>query len=150
MKATKLLFLALALFLIPVTAPASEQSPYKWWQAEKSRSDLGLSADQSAQMEEVFQSNVPKLKASSDDLKRLERQLSDLISAEVTTEADVIRQLDLIEAARAELNKTRTLMLFRMRRVLSAEQRSKLVEIQKAQERERRGGRGPERGQASR
>ena len=37
-------------------------------------------------------------------------------------------------------------MLFRMRRVLSAEQRSKLVEIQKAQERERRGGRGPERG----
>jgi Spy/CpxP family protein refolding chaperone len=37
-----------------------------------------------------------------------------------------------------------------MRRVLSPEQRSKLVEIQKAQERERRGGRVPERGQSGR
>jgi Spy/CpxP family protein refolding chaperone len=138
MKATKLLFLAVVLLLVPITAPASEQSPYKWWQAEKSRSDLGLSADQSVRIEEVFQSNVPKLKAAGDDLERLERQLSNLISGEVTTEADVIRQLDLIEAARAELNKTRILMLFRMRRILTPEQREKLKALHEQAERQSR------------
>ena len=38
-----------------------------------------------------------------------------------------------MEALRADLSKARTLMLFRMNRVLSPEQRSKLNEMQKAQ-----------------
>ena len=55
-----------------------------------------------------------------------------------------------MEALRSSLSKARTLMLFRMRRVLSAEQRSKLVEIQTERERDRRGASVPEHGQTER
>ncbi len=79
-----------------------------------------------------------------DELNRREEQLSNLISGNDVTEAQLLKQADQVEALRGSLSKARTLMLFKMRRVLSAEQRSKLVDIQKAQERERRGGRAPE------
>jgi Spy/CpxP family protein refolding chaperone len=84
-----------------------------------------------------------------DELTRREEQLSNLISGNDVTEAQLLREADQVEILRSSLSKDRTLMLFRMRRVLSAEQRSKLVEIQKAQERDRRGGRPPEHGQPS-
>ena len=79
-----------------------------------------------------------------DELNRREEQLSNSISGNDVTETELLKLADQVETLRGTLSKARTLMLFRMRRVLSAEQRSKLVEIQKAQERERRGGRLPE------
>ena len=122
----------------------------KWWQDEKMKAELRLSAEQSARIEEIFTASFVGLKDKYDDLNRREEKLSNLISGNDVTEAQLLREADQVEALRSSLSKDRTLMLFRMRRVLSAEQRSKLVEIQKAQERERRGGRGPERGTASR
>ncbi len=51
-----------------------------------------------------------------------------------------------METLRGTIGKSRILMLFRMRRVLSAEQRTKLADIiQKAQDRDRRQGRTPDR-----
>jgi len=124
----------------------------KWWQDEKIKAELRLAPEQSARIEEIFTGWFAngKLKEKLDELNRREEQLSNLISGNDVTEAQLLREADQVEALRSYLSKDRTLMLFRIRRVLSAEQRSKLVEIQKAQERERRGGRGPERGAASR
>lgn len=123
---------------------------FKWWQDEKTVADLRLAPEQSARIEEIFTASFAKMKDKVDELNRREEQLSNLISGNDVTEAQLLKEADQVEALRSSLSKDRTLMLFRMRRVLSAEQRSKLVEIQKAQERERRGGRGPERGEASR
>jgi Spy/CpxP family protein refolding chaperone len=122
----------------------------KWWQDEKIKAELRLSAEQSARIEEIFTPSFAKMSDKYVELGRREEQLSNLISGNDVTEAQLLKEADQVEALRSSLSKDRTLMLFRMRRVLSAEQRSKLVEIQKAQERERRGGRGPERGAASR
>jgi Spy/CpxP family protein refolding chaperone len=122
----------------------------KWWQDDKIKAELRLAPEQSARIEEIFTPSFAKMKDKYDELFRREEQLSNLISGNDVTEAQLLREADQVEALRSGLNKDRTLMLFRMRRVLSAEQRSKLVEIQKAQERERRGGRAPERGQAGR
>ena len=124
----------------------------KWWQDEKIKAELRLAPEQSARIDEIFTAWFAnaRLKDQVDELNRREEQLSNLISGNDVTEAQLLREADQVEALRSALNKDRTLMLFRMRRVLSAEQRSKLVEIQKAQERERRGGRVPERGQAGR
>ncbi len=122
----------------------------KWWQDEKIKGELKLSAEQSARIDEVFTTWFARAKDRYDELMRREDQLSNLISGNDVTEAQLLREADQVEFLRGSLSKDRTLMLFRMRRVLSAEQRSKLVEVQKAQERERRGGRGPERGEASR
>jgi Spy/CpxP family protein refolding chaperone len=122
----------------------------KWWQDEKTKADLRLAPEQSARIEEIFQAWFTKWKDVADDLNRREGQLSNLISADDVTESELLKQADQFEALRGSLSKARTLMLFRIRRVLSAEQRTKLVDIQKTQERERRPGREPDRHPADR
>ena len=57
-----------------------------------------------------------------------EAALSQLIDQNVD-EAQIARQVDVVEATRARLNKMRTLMLFRMRQVLTPEQRTKFTPL---------------------
>ena len=57
-----------------------------------------------------------------------ERMLSQMIANMQVEEIDITRQIDRVEAARSELSKTRTLMVFRMYRVLDPTQRSALKE----------------------
>ncbi len=117
----------------------------KWWQDEKIKADLRLAPEQTARIEEIFETAFAKMKDIFDDLGRREEQLSNLISGNDVTEAQVLKQADQVEAVRSSMSKARTLMLFRMRRVLSAEQRTKLAEIQKAHDKERGPERPPER-----
>ncbi len=67
-----------------------------------------------------------------------ERDLSALIEGSLD-EAQVVRQLERVEATRAEVNKARTLMLLHMRRVLSPDQRLGLDALHHERERGRRG-----------
>ena len=110
----------------------------KWWQDEKIKAELRLTPEQSAKIEDVFQGSFPKLKTAYEELNKREEQLSNLIVAKGTTEADVLRQADQVEQMRVELNKARILMLFRMRQVLSPDQRLKLQAIQREQDRQGR------------
>ena len=57
-----------------------------------------------------------------------ERTLSRMIANMQVEEIDITRQIDRVEAARSELSKTRTLMVFRMYRVLNPAQRTALKE----------------------
>ena len=113
------------------------RGPVKWW--ETYRTELHLSPDQCTRINAIFESTFPQLRASYEELSKREDQLSSLIIANDATEAEVLRQADQIEAIRSELSKTRVLMLFRMRRVLSPEQRNKLQALQKENERDRGG-----------
>ncbi len=119
----------------------------KWWQDARIQAELRLTADQSARIEDVFQSFFTRNKGTADELSRREEQLSKLISGSDVTEVQLLREADQVEILRGQLGKERTLMLFRMRRVLTADQRNKLAEIQKAQEQERRAGRTQDRNQ---
>ena len=49
---------------------------------------------------------------------------------EACDDAQVMAQVGVVEAARSELNKSRTMMLLRMRRVLTPDQRVKFVMLQ--------------------
>ena len=49
---------------------------------------------------------------------------------EASDDAQVMAQVGVVEAARSELNKSRTMMLLRMRRVLTPDQRVKFVMLQ--------------------
>ena len=109
---------------VMMPAPARAQG-FKWWQTEQFKQELGLTSDQSQRIEDLYQSTLPKLRAAKQDLDRLEAELSQLIAGNNVEEAPVLRQIDRVEQARSELSKTRTLMLIRMRRVLSPEQRTK-------------------------
>jgi Spy/CpxP family protein refolding chaperone len=101
---------------------AQGQAPIPWWKSEQFQKDLGMTTDQVARVDAIFQATLPELRQRKDELDRLEAKLSRLIEAD-TDEATVSRQVDKTEGARGSLNKVRTLMLMRMRQVLTPDQR---------------------------
>jgi Spy/CpxP family protein refolding chaperone len=135
MKSSKLLISAAALVLgalawmsLPVTAQG-----VKWWQSEPYKKELGLTADQTRRLEDVFQKALPTLKVQKTALDDAEAKFERLV--ERGDDREVMEQVNLVEAARAELNKTRTMMLLGMRKVLTREQWTKFNVLHQAAER---------------
>jgi len=129
MSSTWPIRLSAALLLLALTAPLHAQSfGFPWWKEAQFQRDLGLSADQTAKIEVVFQSAINDLRQKNDDLRRNEDELSRLI-ATGTDESVVVKQIDRVEAIRAHMNKMRTLMLFHERQVLTPDQRVRLNKL---------------------
>jgi len=127
------------LLVLVLAAPATASAQplqWFWWKTEPTRTDLGLTPDQSARIESVFQDGFAQLRKHKDELDRLEGKLSRLIET-MADEGQVTQEIDRVEAVRSRLNKTRTLMLLHMRQVLTTEQRLKLNAIRDRRERER-------------
>jgi Spy/CpxP family protein refolding chaperone len=121
--------LAPALLLLALAAPAHAQSfGFPWWKDAQFQKDLSLTPEQSARIDSAFQSTITLLRQNKVDLDQQEAELSRLIAANAD-ESVVTRQVDKVEGIRAHLNKTRTLMLLRMRQVLSPEQRVQLNKL---------------------
>jgi Spy/CpxP family protein refolding chaperone len=118
-------------------ANAGQGGKFKWWQSERFVQELGLTKDQSRQIDEVFQASWPALQAAKADLDRLETELSAVIADGTAPEAKVLHQIDKVEASRSVMGRARSLMLYRMHRVLSPEQRVKLKALYEAVEREK-------------
>ncbi|MGH9313380.1 MAG: Spy/CpxP family protein refolding chaperone [Vicinamibacterales bacterium] len=102
---------------------------HKWWQDERLRAELGLTDQQAQDVEQIFQTTVPRLRTLKDQLDQLERDLSKMIGERTAQESTVAQAIDRVERTRGELNKQRQLMLYRMHRILSAEQNAKLRAI---------------------
>lgn len=126
-----------AWFVLTLAGPVCAQPPFAWWKSEQFRKDLGLTAEQSARIDNVFQAAVPQLRQSNKELDRQEADLSQLIEANAD-EAKIARQLDKVEATRGNLNKMRTLMLLHQREVLSPEQRVRFKALHQQWDRDRR------------
>jgi Spy/CpxP family protein refolding chaperone len=109
----------------------NDHRPWKFWQGD-SKTELGITNQQSEEIEQIFQSTLPKLEASKDKIDKLEATLSQTIKDNTADLTVVGQQVDRLEAARADLYKTRTLMLYRMRGVLSADQRAKMQALWEA------------------
>jgi Spy/CpxP family protein refolding chaperone len=105
--------------------PKDEHGPFKFWQGDV-QAELGISNQQSAEIEQIFQATMPKLEATKEKLDKLEATLSQTIRDNTADLATVAMQVDRQESTRAELYKTRTLMLYRMRLLLTPEQRARL------------------------
>ncbi len=118
-----------ALLLLALATPVHAQSfGFPWWKDAQFQRDLGLSADQTAKIDVVFQSAITDLRQKNDDLRRNEDELSRLI-ATGTDESVVVKQIDKVEAIRSHMNKMRTLMLFHERQVLTPDQRVRLNKL---------------------
>jgi len=137
-------FPAIAAFLLVALAmPVRGQSfGFPWWRDAQFQRDLSLSPDQSGRIDAVFQKTIPTLREKRTELDAQEEELSRMIAANAD-EGSVIKQVDKVEAIRSHMNKTRTLMLLRMRQILSPEQRTKLNQKYEQWEKDhRREGRG--------
>lgn len=111
------------------TRQGQEHGRHKWWQDERFKAELGLTAQQAQEVEQIFQSALPRLRTGKQQLDQLEADLSKMIKDRSADEHTVAQQIERVEAARADLNKARTLMQYRMHRVLSADQNVKLHAI---------------------
>ena len=131
-----------ALFVLALAGPVRAQSAtgFTWWRDAKVQKDLALTADQANRIDAVFRATMPHQRQKKDELDAQEAELSRLIASD-TDEITIGKQSDHVESIRADLNKTRTLMLVHMRQLLTPEQRVKLTMLheQRVQEiRERR------------
>lgn len=119
-----LLVSALAVAVIPADA----RQRHKWWEPGDLKAELGITDVQSDAIEVVYQKARPKLRTLMETLNSEEEALSGLIDAEDAEETDVAALIDRVEAARGALGKERLLMVYRMHRELSLEQRAGLRE----------------------
>ena len=111
-----------------LTAPSVSAQGFKWWQSDTFRRELGLTQEQSTKIEGIFQKTLPVLRQQKQALDKAQADFNQTIEA--SDDAQVMAQVAVVEAARSELNKSRTMMLLRMRRVLTPDQRVKFVMLQ--------------------
>jgi len=112
-----------------------------WWIDPKMRADLGITDQQSALVEQIWQKSLPTLREAREKLEKLDDGLSRMI-ADGVDEAKVIAQIELVENTRADANKRRTLMIYRMNKVLTPDQRAKVKALFEQNDPRNRGGRG--------
>ncbi len=129
----------------------------KWWKRPRVASAIGLTEEQSSQIEKIFLKSRPQLI----DLKAdLEKKQVDLQSALENHESDrraIEKKIDAVEEARKQLQKARALMILDIKQVLKPEQWDRLLQMQQAARERRRQmlredaypGRAPERPPAS-
>ena len=144
MRMSRKLFVCLTLSFLALCWPtASEAQRFRWWKDERFIKELTLSIDQSGRIETVFKNAEPMLRAQQRALSNLEDELSKLVQEARVEESEVDHFVAKVEAARAELAKTRTMMIYRIRRILTLDQHVKLQQLFEQREKERRGkGRG--------
>lgn len=133
-------FICLILSLIVIAAPAAARAQgfsFKWWQTDRFQKELALTAEQITRIEAIYATHEPSLRAQKAALDKLETKLSKAIADPKSDEATVLQAAERLEGARAELSRTRTLQLFRIRRVLTDEQNLKMKAIHDREHKER-------------
>ena len=117
-------------------AKPDDRERRKWWLYD--RAELGITDQQSSSINQIFESTIPKLRETREELDRAEKELSLTIKEHKADIAVLSGQLDRVESVRSQYNKTRVLMLYRMHLILSAEQRTKLEALRARMDQNRR------------
>ena len=119
-----LLAMAPVLVQAQSSSPPGPPRPFPWWKSEPFKKELGLTSDQSARIDKIWEATRPELRQEWDTLSALETKLLQMIQDD-RDEAVLTRQIDRLETARASANKTRSLMLVQMLKVLTHDQRAR-------------------------
>ena len=133
MKSYRYLFAFAAVALtamVWIATLSAGQQGFKWWQSDRYKKELQLTTEQSRRMEEIFQKAMPQLKVQKSALDEAEAKFERLV--EKGEDAAVMEQINVVEAARAELNKGRTLMLYGMRKAMTRDQWVKFTALHQA------------------
>ena len=129
-----LVILVVATATAAAAAGEQRRRPHGWWQSTDVKTLLELTDEESTTLDTIYRDALPKLHESMRRLNAEESTLSGLVGDMDIEEIDVTRQIDRVEATRSELSKTRILMLFRMYRVMTEDQRTRLDEWMKRED----------------
>jgi Spy/CpxP family protein refolding chaperone len=100
--------------------------------------EIGLTPAQSAEIDLIFRTEIEKMKPIRTLITEMERGVDATSRANTADIEAYARQVRQVEHKRAELNTARTVMLYRMRRVLNADQNVKFQAISDRREAERK------------
>ena len=115
---------------------SEQRSRWKWWLYDKA--ELGITDQQSSEIDQIFESTIPQQRETRRQLDHMEKALEKMIEEGTADVATIAQQVEKVEELRAQANKTRTVLLYRMHRVLTAEQRAKVQALVERREAERR------------
>lgn len=118
--------------VVLLSSPSQAQQGVKWWMSDQYKRELSLTTDQSRRLEEVFQASLPTLRTQKKALDDAEQQFQQMMQR--GNYSSVMEQVDHLEAARANLNRTRSMMLVNMRKLLTTDQWIKLDAMHQAAE----------------
>jgi Spy/CpxP family protein refolding chaperone len=116
----------------------SDPPRMKWWLHPESRKELSLSDQQVKQIDSIFEAAAPKQRERWHEIEQLDKALDRTIKEFSADAAVVAQQVEKIEKLRAEVNATRTIMIYKMYLVLTPEQRVKVDAIRARLDQERR------------
>jgi Spy/CpxP family protein refolding chaperone len=119
-----------------VSVAPGDRERWKWWLYD--RAELSITDKQSAEINQIFEATIPKLRESRQELDRAEEELSRTIKEYKADLATISILVDRVESARSQHAKMRVLMLYRIDQLLTPEQRTKVDALRARQERERR------------
>jgi Spy/CpxP family protein refolding chaperone len=108
----------------------------KWWKRPRIVQAIGLSTQQTAELEKIFAKSRPKLIDLKADLEKKQFAYEQAVAADKVDRAQVAALIEARELSRAQLQKELTLMELDMRQVLTPEQREKAQQL-RAQLRQR-------------
>lgn len=98
----------------------------KWWIEPEARAELGITDQQSAAIEKIWQEFLPAQRLRYRELEKLEPALAKLIK-EGTSDPDLVaREVARVENLTAEVRTSRIAMIYRMQHELTADQRTRL------------------------
>lgn len=102
---------------------------YRWWHNDAIRGELELTRSQVDTIDTLFVSTLEERHALRRELDRHEEYVEQLLARGDIDDTQAIEAITRLEATRARRNAARTVMLFRMYRVLSTEQRRALKRL---------------------
>jgi Spy/CpxP family protein refolding chaperone len=130
----KRLLVVLAALLFAASARAQVEG--KWWKRPRIVEALGLTTEQTAELEKIFAKSRPKIIDLKADLEKKQFAYQQAMTADKVDRKEVAGLIEAREQARAQLQKELSLMELDMRQVLTPEQREK-AEALRAQLRQR-------------
>ena len=120
----------------PGAHPPSRRPP-DWWKTPKYMQELKLTAEQSAELEQIIQPSRARLSADKESLDRAESDFRQLMSQPSAPQRELLKAAERLEMARYSIAKERTMMTVRIHSVLTPEQRKALAAVAKRHEAER-------------
>lgn len=129
----------------PQATSAAQQEPRRdnherrpWWKDSRDMAEIGLTSSQSQEIDRIFRDGIAQMKPMRTQVTEMERGVDATSRANTADIEAYTRQVRQVEHKRAELNTARTVMLYRMRRVLNAEQNVKFQALFDRRETERK------------
>ncbi len=116
---------------------SAPRSPFNWWKTDRYKQELRLTDAQSAEVEQIVQASLARMKADKEDLDTAQSDFRVLMERPSANQRELLKAAERLEMARYSIAKERTMMIVRIHSVLTPDQRRGLDAIAKRHETER-------------